>query len=129
MIIKNIKILDWNVKILIITGQYNINFILNELQNIGCKQECVKQAVETIIEGKHNIGFTYSNSRRKKSLIIIGLQDSTSQLINTIAHESRHLQQHIANSKNLDQNSEDVCYLLGEIVQKIYTICSNYFII
>lgn len=72
---------------------------------------------------RYNIGFTYTNSIKKQSLIIIGLQDNESQLINTIAHEARHLQQHIANVENLDENSETVCYLIGYIVQKIYEQC------
>jgi hypothetical protein len=40
---------------------------------------------------RYNIGYTYTNLNKKESLILIGLQDDDSQLINTIAHEARHL--------------------------------------
>lgn len=74
---------------------------------------------------RYNIGYTYTNLNNKESLILIGLQDDDSQLINTIAHEARHLQQHIANTEKLDENSESVCYLIGYIVQQIYKQCKN----
>lgn len=55
--------------------------------------------------------------------MVIGKQDSKSQLINTIAHESRHLQQHIADADGLDESGEEVCYLIGAINQIIFDYC------
>lgn len=81
----------------------------------------MKQAFETMQE--KNSGFTYTNSNKHESTIVINKYSNIYQLINIIAHESRHLQQHIANYYQVDQNSEDVCYLLAYIVQKIYIIC------
>lgn len=112
----------WNVYLYVVEN-INLEYIFTKLQELGCKSECIKEAVSTLYS--QNVGFTYSNLQSKNSIIIIGRQDNIFQLINTIAHESRHLQQHIANYYNLNQDGELVCYLLGHIVQKIYTILYN----
>lgn len=112
----------WKVKIFIINDECDINYILYELRNVQCNANCISQFIDTINEKSLNTGFTVSNKFLMQSVIIFGQHDSKSELINTIAHESRHLQQHIANVFHLNENSEDVCYLLGEIVQKIYII-------
>ena len=70
-----------------------------------------------------NVGFTYTNTLKQESIIQISKWTNKSQLINTISHESRHLQQHISNYYNINENSEHVCYLLAYIIQKIYEIC------
>lgn len=120
MIEEFIEIYNWTVKIFIVNNDCNIDLILEELYLIGCNSLYASWAYENITSGNKNIGFTFSNNLLKKSIIFFGKHTSENQLINTIAHESRHLQQHISNCLNLDANGEEVCYLLGEIVQKIY---------
>lgn len=123
MITSNFTIKDWSVK-LFINNNNNINpeKILEVLYDIKCNYKCALKAYKTITSTKTNEGFTYGNSFLKKSVIFIGIQDSDVHLINTIAHESRHLQQYIANDRNLDPNGEEVCYILGDISSKIYSI-------
>lgn len=73
----------------------------------------------------HNVGFTYSNLSNRQSVIVIGKHDTKSQLINTIAHESRHLQQHIADVYDIKADGEQVCYLIGAINQIIFDYCNS----
>ena len=126
MINKIITIQDWIVTIIIATDtNYDYGDILQLLYNLGCSSSQAKEAYITLTDESYNIGFTYSNYFTKQSILFIGIQDSDIQLINTICHESRHLQQHISNLKGLDENSEDVCYLIGYIASKIYQICKS----
>lgn len=126
MIIDYFKINDWTIKLYLNGTQKDLDMILDDLSNIYCRNNCLIELAYDLLEVKENVGFTFTNAALKKSIIIIGLQYDKSELINTIAHESRHLQQHISNWYHLNENSEDVCYLLGEIVQKIYKICVNH---
>lgn len=123
MIKENIYLDDWKVNVIFIKNKQDIEEVIETLWNLGCSINQVKDVYENIINEKYDIGFTYSNLKIKQSVLLIGLQSNKFQLINTIAHESRHLQQHIAIVKGLDQNGESVCYLLGKIVQYIYEIC------
>ncbi len=126
MIIDYFKINDWIIKLYLNGRKEDLDAILDDLFNIHCRNDCLVELAYDLLEVKNNIGFTFTNAALKRSIIIIGLQDNKLELINTIAHESRHLQQHISNWYNLNENSEDVCYLLGEIVQKVYEICVNH---
>lgn len=110
------KFFNWKVTLLL---NPDVTYLLQKLQKLGCKSKCIKQAAVY----DENIGFTYTNSFKQESIIQISNWINKFQLINTIAHESRHLQQHISNYYQINENSEEVCYLLAYIVQKIYEIC------
>lgn len=120
---------DCEVQVIIVDEEYNIERIGNVLQNLGCDYSQIVVTYNKIKEHKYNIGFTYTNFLKKKSVILIGLQDDKYQLINTIAHESAHLSYNIFKLKHLKQDGEIMCYLLGTIVQIIYEICEKHKII
>lgn len=117
---------DWEIKVFLIKNKYNVEKVIEALWKLGCNSKQATEAYEDIKEIRFNVGFTYSNFLLKKSIMLIGLQESDSQLINTIVHESRHLQQHIALVKGLDQNGEGVCHLIGRISQILYDFCKKY---
>ena len=54
--------------------------------------------------------------------MIIGKTTSKKEFINTIVHEANHLQSHIATVYNLDEKGEEVCYLIGTIVETMYNV-------
>ena len=112
------KYFNWKVTLIF---NPNIEYLLYKLNRLGCKSKCIKQAFKTM--QNKNVGFTYTNTLKQESIIQISKWTNKSQLINTISHESRHLQQHISNYYNINENSEYVCYLLAYIIQKIYEIC------
>lgn len=123
MIKNTFYIEDWEILLVIFKNDYDEEYIMEELWKLNCSK--AKEVYINIKIKQENIGFTFTNFYQKKSFILIGLQSNSSQLINTITHEARHLQQHIATFYGLDQNSEEVCYLIGNIVQIIYEICVN----
>lgn len=112
------NVANWDVTLFIL--ETFEDDIYNELLQLNCKN-----AKEITTKLKNlNVGFTYSDLLNSKSLMIIGIQSDKFQFINTVVHESRHLQQHMAIKNKLNENSEEVCYLMGKIVQIIYKICS-----
>ena len=67
------------------------------------------------------MGFLYSNTRLKSSVIIINKTSSFSQLINTISHEYYHLIQHLSNSLNIE-DEEELANLNGNLNMRSYKI-------
>lgn len=75
--------------------------------------------------GQEDGGFTYTDFKRKQSIVGIGKSTSNSQLLNTIVHEAKHIQSHICKYYHIDESSEDAAYLIGYIVQKMYKVFKN----
>lgn len=109
---------DWTIHGYYSVNRLDLNTILKHLKEINCNY--LNEASNLILKRKYNYGITYSNLYLKTSILIIGECKSDLQLINTMCHEARHLQQHIALDKHLNENQEQVCYIIGEICEKIY---------
>lgn len=75
--------------------------------------------------GQKDGGFTYTDFKRKQSIVGIGKSTSNSQLLNTITHEAKHVQSHICKYYNIKEDGEDAAYLIGYIVQQMYRIFKN----
>ena len=56
---------------------------------------------------------------KKESIIFITHPSSTGEFLNTITHEANHLKSHIASYYGLDEKDEEVCYIIGDIVQQM----------
>ena len=76
--------------------------------------------------GQDNAGFTHTDFSKKLSIVGIGRTTSKEQFINTIAHEAKHIQSHICQYYQVDEDSEDAAYLLGYIVMKMYEVFKQY---
>lgn len=75
--------------------------------------------------GQKDGGFTYTDFKRKQSIVGIGKSTSNSQLLNTITHEAKHVQSHICKYYNIKEDGEDAAYLIGYIVQQMYRVFKN----
>ena len=73
-----------------------------------------------------NQGFTYTDTKKRRSVITIGKTDSIGQFYNTIVHEAKHLQSVICRYYDVDEDSEDAAYLIGYIVMKMSEYFSRY---
>lgn len=113
---------NWKVVVLYNATENDIIEIKTILSEICNNKETIENSVNYIKRGAYNTGFIYSNYINKASLIVIGKADSKKQLINTIAHEANHLQSHIATVFNLDEKGEEVCYLIGYIMETMFKV-------
>ena len=75
--------------------------------------------------GQKDSGFTYTDFKRKQSIVGIGKSTSNSQLLNTITHEAKHVQSHICSYYKIKEDGEDAAYLIGYIVQQMYRVFKN----
>lgn len=111
---------NWHVKFFLAVDGYYTEDIINELKDINCEKSNLKKAFSNLSSGQVNTGLTYSNSELRESIMVIGLASSGEQFMNSLVHESKHLEAHIGKALGLDPYSEDTAYLAGEIAQKLY---------
>lgn len=76
--------------------------------------------VYNVFLGQDDAGFTHTDFNRRLSIVAIGLSSSKEQFINTIAHEAKHLQSHICQYYNVDEDSEQAAYLMGYLIERMY---------
>ena len=72
------------------------------------------------MENKPNKGITYSNIDKHQTVVSVGFTIEESELVNSISHEMLHSVQHISEKFSLDPKGEDVCYLMGSLMQAVY---------
>lgn len=75
--------------------------------------------------GEFNAGFTQTDFTKRRSIVGIGKATSKEQFFNTIVHEAKHVQSHICKYYKVDEDSEDAAYLIGYIIQKMYSTFKN----
>lgn len=117
----------WSVVVLYNVGQNDVEFVQDNLSKICDDKQKIKDSTRYIERGDLNTGFIYSNLDIKISLIVIGKATSNKEFLNTIVHEANHLQSHIATVYNLDEKGEEVCYLIGEVVEQMYNVFRKIF--
>ena len=72
--------------------------------------------------GQKNGGFTYTDFKKKQSIVGIGKSTSDAQFLNTITHEAKHVQSHICNYYKVKEDSENAAYLIGYIIQRMFEV-------
>lgn len=72
--------------------------------------------------GDKNTGFTHTDFTKRRSIVGIGKVTSKEQFFNTVVHEAKHVQSNICRYYNVEEDSEQAAYLIGYIVQKMYSV-------
>ena len=124
MIKQNIYLKEykWYITVFYNTSIDDLNDIINKLKEMDISKNDLYLAYENIIDNKINTGFIYTNFKKRETLITIGKANSKEEFINTVVHEANHLQSHIATYYNIDEKGEEVSYLIGDIVKRMYSI-------
>ena len=111
---------DWDIRVYYALDIYYIDDILDDLMIIGCLPKELFAVEELFISNELNRGYTFTNSKLKTSIVIIGKTSSADEFQNTFDHEKGHLVMHISQSLDIDVYSEDYQYLAGEIGRKMF---------
>lgn len=114
----------WDVKVFYIVDNVPVDYILDELSDIGCKD--LDSARFILDKNSKDKGLTYSNLRDRQSIIIIGETSSPEEFQHTFDHEKIHLAMHIAKCFNIDPYSEDLAYLVGDIGLEMFPIAKRF---
>jgi hypothetical protein len=112
----------WNITAYYAVSGYHYNEIMGSLKRIGCRGEQLSVASENLKANTLNSGITYSNNLMRETVLVVALSSSAEDFHRALMHEIRHLQSHIATAYNIDEKSEEVCYLLDDIVGEIHNV-------
>ena len=78
-----------------------------------------------LLNGEFNTGFTYTDTEKHVTFIIIGLTESAEEFVNTYDHEKGHAAVHIAEYYDIDPYSEKFQYLQGEIGKEMFQVAKK----
>ena len=115
----------WTIYAYIAVHRYYRDEILERMMELRADEQTLVRADTNLSSGNLNNGLTFSNGRMRSTVWVTQLTSSAGEFFNSIVHEIRHLQQHIANEYGLDENSEEVCYLCGDIALKLFPYCKK----
>ena len=118
-----LKKYDWLVHCYIAVDCYYTYEILDKMRRIGASRRIMADAHKNLLACQLDTGLCYSNPELRESVWVTSLTSEPGEFLNSIVHEIRHLQQHIANECGLDNDSEEVCYLCGNIAQELFKHC------
>ena len=111
---------DWTIRVFYNVKDKDCSIIRKSLLKLGCKGEPLDDACNLIMENKPNKGITYSNIDKHQTVVSVGFTIEESEFVNSISHEMLHAVQHIAEKFSLNPKGEDVCYLIGSLMQAVY---------
>lgn len=111
---------DWNVYCYYAVDAYYVDEIAERLIEVGCNGTLLERAVRNMSSGTLNNGLTYSNLQTRESVMVIALTSNASQFLNSLVHELRHLINNICEVWGIEQDSEESCYLAGDVAQMMF---------
>ena len=118
MIAQYIKIGTWNLLIYYNASLDNRVELKDSLLSLGASKREIKKALQ-VLRNK-NAGFTFSNSDQMMSIVCIGEAENNQQFLDTIVHELKHVQSHICEFYDVEEDSEEAAYLMGYMIRKMY---------
>lgn len=116
----------WRINVFYNSDLSDFATIHKALSDADCYNETIQRAYENMSNGTLDNGFTYSNLKKRKSVVVLGKSSDESQFANTWFHELIHLSVHIATALNLDLQGETMAYIGGYIAESMQPISSKF---
>lgn len=116
---------EWSVTCFIGYDEEDVNEICDALEEIGCEYDALFEARRHLAKDSDERGLTYSNVRLRQSVVAIGRSPSQASIANTIGHELFHVVAHVCSNEGIDMQSEEPCYIIGELCEKITKLFMN----
>ena len=110
---------DWDITMYYAIHGYYVDEIIDSFVDMGIRGEKLEKARELLEEGKINTGLTYV--KNGKAVCVIGKASSAAQYADSIQHEIMHLAVFISIAEGIPLESEEVCYVGGEIARKAWS--------
>lgn len=115
----------WEVHAYIAVSEYYTAEIMSRMRQMGANEKYLSDAYDNLTSGQLNNGLTYTNSEKRETIWVVALTSSAREFMDSVVHEIRHLEQHIANECGIDENSEEACYLCGDIAYRLFPYCKK----
>lgn len=109
---------DWDITVYYSVHGYYVDEIVQNLTDMGIREDRLSKARKVLSSGKLNTGLTFVKDGN--ALCVIRKASSASEYANSIQHEIMHLAIFIAMAEGVPLDGEEVCYIGGEIAQKMH---------
>ena len=119
MIRRALMIGRWVVDFLFATRHYDIDGVIACLYDAGAPGYIIDEAEELMLSCDYNCGFTYTNQKKRRAVVLIGPTTSGDEFQNTLVHEIRHLADAIAKSLGVPFDSERPAYISGDTAKAL----------
>lgn len=116
----------WKVTVFCGTDPSCSDAILARMASLNASDEDLCSAGDVLRNSGSNFGITYSNFRKRESVMVIGVADNPGEYFNTVVHESFHLSKHVTQCDGINPYSEEAAYITGDFVQKVYREFGDY---
>ena len=119
MIHRALKIGRWNIEFIFAGKRYDVDEIARCLYDAGASSFVLEQAEDLMWICDYNCGFTFTNPRRHKAVVVIGPTTSGAEFQDTFVHEIHHLAVAIAAELGIDLESETPAYIAGDSAREL----------
>lgn len=96
--------------------------ILDALVWADAPDSILAHVSDNVSAGFLDEGFTFSNTRLRRSVCAVGRASSGPEVLDTTVHEIIHIAQHVAEEYGIDPYSEEFAYLGGDVSRTISDI-------
>ena len=122
MIYRHLRIGRWEVDFYFAVDGYDIRRILNRLDHVGAPESVILEAYEKMRRGFPNEGFTWSDERNFRAVVVVGAATRGGEFLDSLVHELGHLADHIALALGVDLDSEESKYILGDTAREFIDV-------
>lgn len=117
---------NWTVYTYVSLGHYHVHEIIKRLVSLGCEGRNLRRAYHNLSAGELDTGLTYSNTAKRASVMVVSHASSAEEFFNSLLHEMRHLEEHIAVADGIHPYGEAVAYLIGDLSKAIYPLVRHF---
>ena len=110
---------NWEIECFITEDNTYTSDIICKLNKLDCSDHILEKA-QRILYNQFDSGFAYSNTKARRSLMIINMSTSMDEFVNTYNHEKNHIEMHICEELQIDPYSEEAADLSGYLAQAFY---------
>lgn len=121
MIRKRIDIDDWRADVFFCVNRYDERVLYDALRSSDAPIDVIIRMRQIARDDEYNTGFTFSNQRLRRSVVVIGKATDPAELLNTFVHEVRHLTDDISRYYEISGSGEEVGYISGGIARALWS--------
>ena len=110
----------WSILVYYNADYHDAFELEDSLKQIEASQKEINKALDVLND--YNTGFTFSNEEKKMSIVCISKAENEQQFLDTAIHEIKHVQSHICEYYDIDEDSEEAAYLIGYIARRMYRV-------
>ncbi len=126
MVHRVLRIGRWVVDFLFAKEDYDIDGVLSVMYDCGASDYAMQEAVDLMETGGPNCGFTFTNSKRMRAVVVVGPTTSGEEFQDTMVHEIHHLAVAIAKNLGLELDGEGPAYASGDTARALARVLCEF---